>query len=186
MIKTHAIAPMRPGPRTPTQPGEAAQDHATETGSVVAQVRKLEGFKKSLLSNLAEEAGTVLPAAASPEPLPDGDTLVNDVLAGAKPEALPARPSLVHFETRAHPALTPWNAPFFASAGVVTPTGARCADEIRGMTRCAAGSVRPNAHGAWCGPIPYRGALLTSVRDDWHEVSAARPPWCRRPPRRAR
>ena len=86
---------------------DAVQDTPLQLSDelTTVQVRKLEGFKKSLLSNLAEEAGTVLPAAASPEPLPDGDTLVNDILASSKPEALPARPSLVHLETRAAPPL---------------------------------------------------------------------------------
>lgn len=66
------------------------------------QVRKLEAFKNSLLTNLAEEAGAVLPASATPDPLPDSDQLVLDILAHSKPEALPARPSLVHIEMCAH------------------------------------------------------------------------------------
>lgn len=74
------------------------------TGHSRIQVRKLEGFKKSLLSRLAEEAGTVLPASASPDPLPDSEQLVQDILAQSKSESLPARPSLVQIESRALPA----------------------------------------------------------------------------------
>jgi FtsZ-binding cell division protein ZapB len=65
------------------------------------KVRKLEGFKRLLLSNLAEDHDGVLPPGLVSEEPPDGETLVSRVLANAKPLALPTRPSLVHVASRA-------------------------------------------------------------------------------------
>ena len=68
------------------------------------KVRKLEGFKQLLVSNLAEEHGGALPQGFNTEPLPDNDTLISDILTNATPEPMPARPSLARVESRARQA----------------------------------------------------------------------------------
>jgi hypothetical protein len=73
---------------------------------LAGKVRKLEGFKQMLVSNLAEEHGGALPRGLSAEALPDSDALLADILANAKPASLPARPSLARIESRARRCVT--------------------------------------------------------------------------------
>ena len=76
---------------------------AASVRTLAARIQKLEAFKRTLISSLQDDTPGIASGGASlwgeapkAAPPPEGERLVQEILANAKPAALPQRPQLLH------------------------------------------------------------------------------------------